>query len=366
MSNISENIKRIRIAKELKQSDIIKKTGLSRQAYINIETGKADPKSTNLIAIANALSVKVQDLLREPQKLSSLRFRINKPRNEKDRSKRIEDEIKLATWLNHYTFLEQQLNCPQNYKLEQIDIKNPRKAASKVREVLGVNDEPILDIITLLEDAGIKIFLFKSSLKNCFGMSLNEENENATIAINTIKGITIERQIFTAAHELGHLIMHKDSYVENINEENQNEEQEADIFASYFLMPDDLFTKKINEKKGHNWIDTILHVKRYFKVSYKTVLKRLIDKKLLNIDNPYQQFAKDYKIRYNHDLRNHYEPEGLEPEGLSKNDFMEDRYKRLVKEAYEKDIITTSKLADMLSVSLEEAKEMIQSWSVIV
>jgi Zn-dependent peptidase ImmA (M78 family) len=244
---------------------------------------------------------------------------------------------------------------------------DPIMAATEVRHVLGIKpDEPILDIASLLESAGIKVYLYKSLILN-FGMSLNESDGGPVVAVNTDEKISIERQIFTAAHELGHLILHKDSYNEETIEENPEEEKQANIFASHFIMTDKLFKSKLKETQGKDWVDRVLHIKRFFKVSYKTVLRRLADENYIDSQkiNIFQEFAKDYKKLYKHDLKDHYEPDALsdsEPEALTKSDFMAERYNRLVYEAYSKDIITTSEAAELLGLAIDSFRELTRSW----
>ena len=85
-----------------------------------------------------------------------------------------------------------------------------------------------MDQYNFLEESGIKIYLYKSRLKKSFGMSLGEKDGGPIIAVN-VSSVTIERQILTTAHELGHLILHKDSFRSEILEENDREEMEARV-----------------------------------------------------------------------------------------------------------------------------------------
>ena len=88
----------------------------------------------------------------------------------------------------------------------------------------------------------------------------------------------MERQIFTVAHELGHLLLHRNSYSVNESYEpisDAKQEREADVFASHLLIPEDSFVKRWNEERGLHWIDRILSLKRYFRVSYQVILFRL-------------------------------------------------------------------------------------------
>lgn len=59
--------------------------------------------------------------------------------------------------------------------------------------------------------------------------------------VNVWDRISVERWIFTGAHEFGHLLLHPDSYDVTETVENEAEEQEANVFASCFLMPRPVF-----------------------------------------------------------------------------------------------------------------------------
>ena len=54
-------------------------------------------------------------------------------------------------------------------------------------------------------------------------------------------------------------------------------EREADAFASHFLKPEPVFTAEWDETSGHPLFLRVLKVKRIFRVSYKTVLSRLVE-----------------------------------------------------------------------------------------
>ena len=118
--------------------------------------------------------------------------------------------------------------------------------AQKVRSELKLSEnEPINDIAEIINRSGVKIHFSNIPIDNFFGFSVGFEDGGPAISVNIANNISIERKTFTAAHELGHLLMHKDSFKSNLMEENEKEEIEANIFASYFLMPDQAF-KYIN------------------------------------------------------------------------------------------------------------------------
>ena len=81
--NVSVNLKRIRIARGLTMDKAAKAAGISRMAYHNIEKGRAEPRVSNLQNLANALGVKVFDIVRSVSELRSVRFRALKWKTER-------------------------------------------------------------------------------------------------------------------------------------------------------------------------------------------------------------------------------------------------------------------------------------------
>lgn len=103
---------------------------------------------------------------------------------------------------------------------------------------------------------------------------------------------TLGHERYTGAHELYHL-----SYNANIlkrerilldDKKHKEEDMKADIFASEFLMPEDYVKEvfcKIVDVDGDSVLPRhIVRMNNYFKVSYKAMLKRLIQLNLCHID----------------------------------------------------------------------------------
>lgn len=63
MSEFSENLKRIREARNKKQKEIAKLIGLSEPTYSNYENGKREPNILTIKKIAKALNVSGDELL---------------------------------------------------------------------------------------------------------------------------------------------------------------------------------------------------------------------------------------------------------------------------------------------------------------
>ena len=96
------------------------------------------------------------------------------------------------------------------------------------------------------------------------------------MVVNVWEKLPVERRIFSAAHELGHLVLHQNSLDMDQTEEDKAEEAEANSFADHFLMPNEGFIKDWNEAAGLSMVDRVFKIKRLYSVSYKAVLHRLI------------------------------------------------------------------------------------------
>ncbi len=371
MKEISINLLRLRKGAGLSQSDLASKAGISRLAYVNIETGKSVPKSNTLLAISQALQVGIFSLVRPTPTFRSLRYRSKISLSARQSALKEQEMVTFAEWLQAYRELESLLKESRPYALSGPSPTDPIEAAGHARNSLGLlADSPVFDLPSVISNAGIKLYFLNASIPGFSGASVGQQDGGPCIAVNKY-GMSVERQIFTAAHEMGHLILHGDSYGSEAQEDSQllgAQEKEADIFASHFLMPHEQFIRRWKEEGGLNWIDRVLELKRFFRVSYQVVLFRLSEDR-----NPlpelHRDFALGYRRRFSHDLKNHFEPDALvesmplnEPEGLGRLDFCEERFSRLIRTALEKGEISVSRAAELLRLPLEKMRELRQSW----
>ncbi len=360
-NKVSVNLKRIRIARGLTMEKAAKAAGISRMAYHSIEKGLAEPRVGNLQKLAEALNVKVFDLVRSVPELRNVRFRALKWKTTKAKEQREEIKAEVALWMRDFNDLENMLETKKGnkFKVPGFKTKSPVRIAEEARKWFDLGeDEIITDICGLVESVGIKLHFINVGLDNFSGLSVNDEELGAAIIVNTYAAKTTERKIFTIAHEFGHILMHPDSFSDE-DEEIKSQEDESNIFASHFLMPKEAFHKRLAEVKGIDFVDAILHVKRTFKVSYEAVLVRLIEEKITD-NEIWKQFRARYKRRCNFDFKGH-----KEPEPLAAIDCIEDRLSRLVREAYEKELISMSRAAEILGKSVVDMRELVSGWMAV-
>lgn len=365
---VAQNIRRLRTGRKFSQKKLAELSGISLPAIKKVELAKSEPRMSTIQAIAKALDARLQDLFAPARELKTVRFRSK--RRMQNRENILADT---ARWLEDFNYLEDILDERRRFILKDIQRHCSRrdvaKAALSCRKKLDLDKtEPIYDICGLLEHAGIKVLSIPMASDGFFGLSLGAEDGGPAIAVNVWERISVERRIFSAAHELGHLMLHLDAYDVSVSEEDRKEEHEADRFAGHFLMPDEGFRKEWNEAAGLQWVDRVLKVKRIYRVSYKTVLARLLEHGVAD-KSIWVKFNVAYRKRFNRKLPFKEEPLGIdpaEPFGMHRFDFYEDRFSRLVRSAVEEDKISLSRGGEILGISINEMQDILSSWKAVL
>lgn len=365
---LAQNVRRIRMMKSISQQALADASGLSLPAVKTIELASGNPRMNTVQKIARALEVKLQDLFLPIRVLEAVRFRSMKRMQNREN---ILTEV--ARWVDNYNYLEKVLNEEIPFRLKELRSESSREhiieVAEQARRKLGLkDDEPIYDICGLLESAGVKLLPLPTSSDGFFGLSVCEKDGGPAVIVNVRERIPVERRIFTAAHELGHLLLHPDAYHVAHTGENEDEEREADLFAGHFIMPDKGFRKEWNEASGQHWVDRVFKVKRIFRVSYKVVLYRLVELKAVD-NSVWKRFQRDNQQRFGHKLEFKEEPMaigGSEPFSLKKFDFLEDRFTRMIRRAIEEGKISLSRGAEMLGMGIGEMHNLLRSWEAVL
>lgn len=372
-SSIAANVARLRLDRQLTQADLARSAGLSRVGVGKIERGEVEPQARTLDALAKALDVSVGELVTPVRRLESVRFRARKRVHAREQ---ILAEV--ATWLDAYGALEAGLNATERFRVDTPSRPKPNAddVARVARNEFGLEaDQPVLDICGLLEQHGVKVLLLDTRRDSFFGLSVGAEDGGPAVVVNTWDRISVERWIFTAAHELGHLLLHPAEYDSNATELPVDAEREADAFASEFLMPDAAFTPAWNHTEGHPLLVRVLKVKRMFRVSYKTVLYRLVASQRATND-VWSAFQHQHRRHFGATLRKADEPEALkesefawhwgrsgEPDRLSEHDFVEDRLSSLVRRALQAGLISLGRGAEILGLSREQMRQRVGEWA---
>jgi len=131
--------------------------------------------------------------------------------------------------------------------------------AAVVRQRWALPRGPVSDLTQLMEDAGVLIvaFDFGSPLIDGF-CQFGGDGLPPFVFMNSQQ--PKDRYRFSLAHELGHLVMHRTP--------SQNQEIEANRFASEFLMP----TRDIRQDFEQHSLTRFMDLKRYWGVSMQALI----------------------------------------------------------------------------------------------
>jgi Zn-dependent peptidase ImmA (M78 family) len=125
-------------------------------------------------------------------------------------------------------WIQERFDIP-DHDLVQMKDFSPQDAALAIRSRWGIGVRPIANMINVLEAHGVRVFSLSEETRHLDAYSF-WRNERPYVFLNTYK--TSEHGRFDAAHELGHLVLHRHG-----GPSHRSAEDEANAFASEFLMP---------------------------------------------------------------------------------------------------------------------------------
>ncbi len=159
---------------------------------------------------------------------------------------------------------------------------SPESAAIRLRHEWQLGFDPIENLVGLLESKGVLVFWTDIDNRSVDAYC-HWDNDNPIIVLN-LNQRAGERSRFNAAHELGHLILHRESvYRQHFSDEEepgddgesrQKREQEANAFASAFLLPEDSFGQ---ESPLQPILEAFFPLKERWMVSIAAMVRRNSD-----------------------------------------------------------------------------------------
>ncbi|HCY83948.1 MAG TPA: XRE family transcriptional regulator [Desulfobacteraceae bacterium] len=172
--------------------------------------------------------------------------------------------------LEFNNWVEKRIDLPPIDVLDLRDM-HPETAASALRVHWGLGERSIKNLIHLFEAKGIRVFSLNEATHDMDAYSFWVDNKSF-IFLNTKK--SVERSRFDAAHELGHLVLHKHG-----SPAGKEAEIEANRFASAFLMPEGDVRSRVNQ---HCSLQDIIDRKSCWLVSPGALIRRMKDLSILS------------------------------------------------------------------------------------
>ncbi len=350
---IAGNLIRYRKGLRLSQERLAQMVGVTRQSINNYEKAKTLPDSQTLSVLAHALGVTLDDLLRSPHEgLPNFRFRAHASFGKKPQL-----AAGVLRMLETYNALEQAVGlppyAPESTPCHHLSGNEKRIAAiaTQFRHRLGLGDAPILNLFEATEEIGLKVLRQPLSIKGFFGLSACSADQGAFVLVNN-HSLTIERQLFTLAHEIGHLIFHRDEYQDTLVKEGTSEEEKAredvaNYFAGHLLVP------QAELEQMYQLTTNIVKLKQHFRVSYQVILTRLAQMEVIDYAKEKAKICAIYKQLHGSSLKNSMElPPALTPEELPENE----RYSSLIWQALDLGKISEMKAAELLDLTVEKLR----------
>jgi Zn-dependent peptidase ImmA (M78 family)/DNA-binding XRE family transcriptional regulator len=226
------NSNRLSVARKrqgLTKTELARRAGIDLRSVTAYEAGARPPKLETAEKLAAATKFPIEffygDDLDEPQP-DTASFRALSRMTATQRDMALSQgtiALHLSRWLE------------SRFELPDLDLPDlsredsPEAAADSLRRHWGIGELPIRNMIRLLEAKGVRIFSLAIDAREVDAFSLWKD-ATPFVFLNGKK--SSEHSRYDAAHELGHLVVHRHG-----TPQGRDAEREADAFSSAFLMP---------------------------------------------------------------------------------------------------------------------------------
>lgn len=293
--DIGDRIKELRMQKGFSQEDLALRANFSKSYIQKFEEGQREIRSSQLVQLSMALGVGIAEIIKKSN-YNSDEFVL---RNIEFREgfkildvKSFEKNIIMGNILHNkypaYCKLEKLLNNVLVFQnplkgINTITSKEQVEEAAKIlRKKWKFENTPIYDLVSFLEDLGIKIFEVTED-ESFAGFSCWERN-NPIIVIN-VTNTDIPRRRFTVLHELAHLLL-------PFNSDDVNIEHYCNHFAGAMLLPSEVLRTYIGGDSIT--LEELKRIKSKYGISIFAVIVRMVNLDFITWDK-----YREWKDQYN-------------------------------------------------------------------
>lgn len=271
----SIRLHRARKAAGLSLRDLAESVGVSHAAIKKYEDGVAMPSSDILIRLSRTLKVRSEYFFRpDPVTLVGIEYRKHStlPKKRLDAiTHEVIDQIERRMELENLfpqspvkTFATVKSLATVITSIDQIE-----QIAESVRKRWDLGSDPIPDLIDVLETNGIRVFMTEADADNKFdGLAARVKGMPIVVVGRHWPG---DRQRFTLAHELGHLML------EARLADTLDEETACNRFAAAFLFPRASVLQELGEHRNAIELKELGLLKEEFGLSMAGILYRALE-----------------------------------------------------------------------------------------
>jgi Zn-dependent peptidase ImmA (M78 family) len=220
-----------------------------------------------------------------------------------------------------------------------VDAKTPAEAARYMRAQWRVPAGPIDDLVHLVESNGIMVVMLPGS-QGFQGVSIRDVRKDLPPVIFVSAEDPADRQRWTIAHELGHIVLHH--HLQTLAAESEDEiEYEADDFAGELLMPAHEIRHQFAYKTG---LAELAQLKLHWRTSMAALIRRGVRLDRISDSQATRLWKLMSKFGYRRSEPNEFSPE--EPTML----------RELVRVHVDELGFTEDELATLLALDLEDVR----------
>jgi len=331
---IGERIRLARKASGQSQRALAKKAGISAMAVSKYERAMDLPGSAVLLRIGRATGVGVEYFFRPSSEAVEVRAFRRHSRLGAKQEAMVAGQVQ--EWLERH--LETRALFP-SVSPERLPrhaastLETVERAAEKLREAWSLGLDPIENLIQVLEDHDVAVGLVEGADK--FDACTFEADGTVVIAVK--RRSPGDRQRFSLAHELGHLVVDVRGQL--------NEEDASNRFAGALLVPAEAARAELGERRSALDAWELLLLKRKYGLSMQGWIHRAHDLGIITA-NTAAALYREFRYRGWH---------RKEP-GESYPSEEPTRLKLLVAHALAEDMISPSRAAELLATPVDELR----------
>ncbi len=289
-SIIPERIRQARVSRGMSMADLAVLVGVTKQAISQYEMGTSNVSPLILRNIATTLQYNIgffsKAIPTSNNSSSAIFFRkkiTTKTKTTKAAIEKIEIFREIMDYLCNFVDFPS-LNFPRidyDYTIKQpIDNETIENYALTLRKHWNLGIGPIGNLMTIIQKNGFYVSAMDFGERKLDAFSVWYDNK-PYIFLSKDK-VSNARIRFDIAHELGHLLMHADTYneedIKNNKDLNAKLEDEANRFAGAFLMPKTSFSPDIYSTS----IEHFINLKLKWLTSISSMIYRCESLNLLN------------------------------------------------------------------------------------
>ena len=299
-----ERLKFARIYNAMTCDELGEKVGLTRQSISFYENGNEPPVKV-MFSISKELHFPFSFFYTNDTKNVKVVNTFYRALLSTTKKEKLAQTYKLELFLKIFEIINEYVQFPiTNLPKNKIVINSDEdivNIARELREFWNLGNKPIKDLVYIMESNGLLVKSIDTQTKSidAFTQYIDINDIRYLCVVLEEEKTSAARRQFSAAHELGHILLHANTVnMEEIDRKEFREvERQANVFASEFLLPADEFKKDLIHPTSLKCYEML---KNKWHVSIFAMMMRALNLNIIT-DNQFKYLIKQYdSLNYRH------------------------------------------------------------------